>query len=327
MAFSVKFKGMDPIPAIIVYSSKQQIESFDDINQIDDREVIEIHFDELTDFDTLMEAYRDDDHLQEITLSDSVTNSEYIYYDYIIRVFLSLTSVESTSDEDIALSEKHWIMKLAQLTNTDKKLRQIVDTINKSPATMTLQEYKEAKIVQSKDLLQKYLNDHPLISNCKNNIFAPYNATSEKQNLFVSQFALYYFNTNAGIPDTMTWNECGKPCTEWTVEECLVFMNAMKAYTRPLISAQQQYEVNLLALNTKAEVEAYNIDYSTVPAPNGKPWWVGYTTDEILRLNEYYGITDKKPEGAEAVLNGEDPLQIETESEAEPETEAPEENG
>lgn len=299
MSLTVKFKGFDPIPAIIVLGSDEQIESFADINKIDNRNVISIHFNELIDFNTLMDIYRSDDALSEITLSDN--GEEFIHYDYIIRVSLSLTSVASGNE---GIAEKHWIMKLAQLTETDKRLRMIVDTINKSPATMTLEEYKEARIEQTKQLLQKFFATHPLISNCKNNIFAPYNATSEKQNMFVAQFALYTFNKQAGIEDTMTWNECGKPCTIWTDAECITFMNHMKAYTKPLVSAQQQYEVDILALNTKAEVEAYEIDYSKVPTSNGQNWWIGYTTDEIRRLNEYYGITAEKPEDADAFLSG-----------------------
>lgn len=298
MSFSVKFKGLDAIPAIVVYCSNQQIESFADINKIDDRDVIEIHFSENTEFDTLMEAYRSDDALSEITLSD--TNEEYIYYDYVIRVSLSLTSV--SSDTEVGIAQNHWIMKLAQLTETDKRLRQIVDTINKSPATMTLEEYKEAKIAQSKTLLEKYLDTHPLITNVKNDIFGEYSATVDKQNLFISQCITYFFNTQAGIEDEISWNERRKPCTTWTIEECTRFMNVMKAYTKPLVSAQQQYEVEIRALNTKAEVEAFNIDYSAVNAPNGKEWWVGYTTDEIKRLNEYYGITDTKPIDADSYL-------------------------
>jgi hypothetical protein len=301
MAFSIKFKGYDPIPAIIVNLSNQQIESFADLNKIDDRDVMEIHFGELTDFDVLIAIYSDENALSEITIIDGDSN-EYIYYDYTICISLSLTSVESTTD--IALAEKHWIMKLAQLTEIDKRLRQIVDTINKSPATMTLEEYKQARIDQSKALLAKYLDTHPLITNVKNGIFAPYSASTDKQNLFVAQFISYYFNTQAGIEDSMSWNEKGKPCTAWTIEECIAFMNAMKLYTKPLVSAQQQYEVDLLALNTKAEVEAYEIDYSKINTSNGKSWWVGYTTDEVRRLNEYYGITDEKPDDADAFLNG-----------------------
>lgn len=298
MAYMIKFKGINPIPAIIVFSNNEQIESHEDINKIDDRSVLEIHFNELTEFETLMEAYRSDDALSEITIIDG--DNEYIYYDYIIRISLSLTSVAPSNESNVA--EKHWIMKLAQLTETDKRLRMIVDTINKSPATMTLEEYKQARIEQSKDLLNKYLDTHPLITAVKNNIFAPYNATVDKQNLFMAQFVLYYFNTNAGIEDTMNWNEKGKPCTTWTMEECVNFANSMKAYTKPLVSAQQQIEVDILALTSKADVEAYEIDYSKVNAPNGKTWWVGYTADEIRQLNDYYGITNEKPDSADVYL-------------------------
>ena len=302
MSYTIKFKGMDAIiPAIIVYSSKQQVTSYADINKIDNREVLQIHFPELTDYNLLMQAYRSEDALSEITITDS-DNSQYIYMDYVIRVSLSLNAVEN--DQDANTAANHWIMTVAQLTETDKELRRMVDTITQSPSTLTLQEYKEVRIEQSKTLLEKFLNDHPLISACKNNIFAPYTATTEKQNLFMNQCVTYYFNTVNHIEDTLMWNERGKPCTVWTMEEALKFMNAMKAYTKPLVSAQQQYEVDILALPDKAAVEAYVIDYSTIPVPNGRSWWVGYTVTEVQLLQEHFGDTEEKPKGADEYLHG-----------------------
>lgn len=302
MSFSIKFKGMDAIPALIVYSSKKQVTSYSDINKIDNREVLQIHFPELTDYNLLMQAYSSEDALSEITITDE-DGSQYIYMDYVIRISMSLNAVEN--DQNTNTAANHWIMTVAQLTETDRELRRVVDTITQSPSTLTLQEYKEVRIQESKNLLEKYLNDHPLISNCKDGIFAPYSATIDKQNLFTGQAVLYYFNTLNGIPDTLTWNEKGKPCVPWTMEEAIVFMNTMKAYTKPLVSAQQQYEVDIQALPDKAAVEAYVIDYGSVFAPNGKAWWVGYTTDEVKRLIEHYGDTDTKPDGADEYLHGE----------------------
>ena len=300
MSFSIQFKGMTPIPAIIVYSSKRQVTSYTDINKIDDRETLQIHFPELTDFNLLMQAYGSEDALSEITITDE-DGSQYIYVDYVIRISLSLNAVENDPNANTAIN--HWIMTVAQLTETDKELRRVVDVISQSPSTLTLQEYKEVRIQESKNLLEKYLDTHPLISNCKDGIFAPYSATIDKQNLFTGQAVLYYFNTLNGIPDTLTWNEKGKPCVPWTMEEAIVFMNAMKAYTKPLVSAQQQYEVDIQALPDKAAVEAYVIDYGSVFAPNGKAWWVGYTTDEVRRLIEHFGDTDTKPDGADEYLH------------------------
>jgi hypothetical protein len=299
MPISIRFKGLEPMDIITYEISTERVESYADINRIDNRHLIKIHFNELTEFETLMEAYRNDDALSEISIINS-NGEEVIFTDYMIRMSLSLTSVSGGDDASLAVN--HWIMTLAQLTPTDKKLRLIVDTINKTSSTMTLDEYKYAKIDQSKVLLQKYLMEHPLISNCKSGIFAPYNATIEKQNLFIGQYALYVFNKQAGIEDVMTWNECGKPCTVWNDNTCIGFMNAMKAYTKPLVSAQQQYEVDIMAATTKTEVESMNIDYSEVETANGKDWWIGYTTEEIQRLNEYYGLTDEKPIDADDYL-------------------------
>ena len=122
------------------------------------------------------------------------------------------------------------------------------------------------------------------ISDCKDGIYAPYTATMEKQSMFSSQYAAYLANKMAGIDDIMTWNEHGKACVPWTDENCIAFMNDMKAYVMPLVSAQQQYEEYINTLTTKAEIETCEIDYSLVETTNGKESWIGHTRAEVAEL-------------------------------------------
>lgn len=284
MGVYIYFKGVpDPIQATIVYSSKDVTTSFDDLVPKDTRNVLEINFPETVDFDTLLNVYRNEDALSEITIKSDSDDSVFVHFDYVIRQALSLQAYSDKSDKE-ALGVNRWVMRLAQLTEADKQFRQIVGVAAKATSYMTLDEYKEAQIQISKENLDKFLRKHPLISACKDGIFAPYTATTDKQTLFVSQFASYSANKQAGIEDQMTWNEAGKSCIPWTDQECLLFMNDMKRYTKPLVAAQQHYEESILSLTTKVEVEAAMIDYATVATYNGDPSWIGHTVSEVEEM-------------------------------------------
>lgn len=299
---NIQFKGMtETIPAIIVYSGKEEIASVDDRVTKATRPVLEINFPETVEYDTLMKAYRDENALSEISIIQE-GGSTFVHMDYMIRVSLALVAYENEADAKL-YGANRWIMKLAQLTETDKQLRETVAKVTNSVAYMTLDEYKQSKIQQSKTDLETYLTNTPLISACKDGIYAPYTATTEKQQLFVSQYASYSANKAAGIEDQMTWNERGKSCVPWTDLECLTFMNDMKKYTKPLVSAQQHFEENVLKLTSKADVESASLDYSTVETVNGKEWWIGHTVEEVAALIEAYGNTDTEPEDVNGVLS------------------------
>ena len=284
MSLYVYFKGVEePIPATIVYSNTERTTSFDDLVPTDTRKILEINFPETVEFETLLSIYRNEDALSEITLKEDSDDSVFVHFDYVIRQALSLQPYFDKADRD-ASGVNRWVMKLAQLTEADKQFRQIVGVAAKATSYMTLDEYKESQIQISKDNLDKFLRKHPLISACKDGIYAPYTATIDKQNLFVSQFASYSANKQAGIEDQMTWNEAGKSCIPWSDQECLLFMNDMKRYTKPLVAAQQHYEESILSMTTKLEVENAMIDYATVATYNGDPSWIGHTVSEVEEL-------------------------------------------
>lgn len=284
--YRIKFKGIDDeIQAIVAFSAGDvDVNSQMDLVNNDKRQVMHIHFPENTNMDVLMKAYTSEDALSEIAIINEDTSEAFIHLNYMIQISLALQPY-GTSDDIAMYGPNRWIMSLAQLTEADKQFRQLVGETAKNVNYMSLDEYRNYKIGVSKSKLNEYLENNCLISDCKDGIFAPYTATLEKQNLFSSQYAAYLANKMAGIEDVMTWNEHGKSCVPWTDETCIAFINAMKAYVKPLVSAQQHYEEQINTLTTKAELEAFEIDYSVVETINGKESWIGHTKAEVERMN------------------------------------------
>lgn len=145
------------------------------------------------------------------------------------------------------------------------------NTINVSytvEKTMSLDTYKEMRIGETKSALAQYLEDNPLYSNCHNNTYAYYTCTQEKQSQFTSKYTGHIMLEQAGIQDTMTWNEQGKECEVWTNEECIKFIAELNAYVTSLVSKQQKLEVQIMACTTFEEVTAIDISYTPIVVPD-----------------------------------------------------------
>lgn len=120
---------------------------------------------------------------------------------------------------------------------------------------------KEIKINESKLLLSQYLESHPLISNCHNNIEAEYTVTTEKQSLIVSNYLTYTVAKTAGLDAKLTWNSSGQECEEWTEEEYTTLILQISEYVKPLVSLQQSYEVEIKACTNQDELDDIVINY------------------------------------------------------------------
>lgn len=184
----------------------------------------------------------------------------FVHLNYVIRIGLTLQYVDG---------KEIWVMSLAQLTETDIALRELSGYIAKKVNFLTFEEYQQALIDQSKEDLAKYLETHPLISNCYQGVYNKFNATEQHRNLFTTKYFAHMLKVQAGLPDQMTWNISGQECVPWTDEEALIFVMDMDAYITPLVHAQQTYELAIKAATTKEELDAIKIDYSEVKAPNG----------------------------------------------------------
>lgn len=127
-------------------------------------------------------------------------------------------------------------------------------------ASDPLENYKETKITESKEVLSEYLASHPLLwSDGKY-----YSVTSEKQSLLTSNLALYQVATTAGIPFKLTWNSTGDECVEWKYEDLAALALAIGTYVKPFVSYQQELELAIKACTTGEELSAIDISYDTI---------------------------------------------------------------
>lgn len=124
-----------------------------------------------------------------------------------------------------------------------------------------LNENKQLKILESKQLLEQYLIDNPLISSCHNNKEGIYTITSEKQALMGNNYLTYTIEKEVNGTAKLTWNEAGKECEEWTETEYIQLLLEASKYVKPLVSKQQKYEVIINNCTTQEELDTIDIIY------------------------------------------------------------------
>ncbi len=125
------------------------------------------------------------------------------------------------------------------------------------PEPVTLDDYKAAKITDSKTQLADYLVTNPLTySDGKQ-----YSVTAEKQSLLTSALARYQIATAAGVDTALKWNATGEECTEWAYADLAALALAIAAYVEPLVAQQQAVEVAINACTTIDAVKAITIAY------------------------------------------------------------------
>ena len=177
---------------------------------------------------------------------------------------------------------------LASIVNTISDLKNVkfleVDSISEQPdinyvlkvnvekqevwweetGNKTLETSKEEKIKLSKTKLDLYLRENPLYSNVHNDTYDYYTVTKEKQSLLTSEFTGYQTLKQAGIDAEFTWNAQGKESEVWTEQEGIALINQIRAYVKPLVSKQQELEIQIKNCNSHRELESIRIDYSNV---------------------------------------------------------------
>lgn len=131
-----------------------------------------------------------------------------------------------------------------------------------------LLEVKELKIRESKNKLELYLEEHPLLSSVKNNIEQYYTCTKDKQNQLVQTLSLYNLSIQSNTKYKCMWNSMGQPCEEWTIDELTILSFQIQSYVYPFIRYQQDIEVKIMECKNKEEVEMIEIDYAKVGVSN-----------------------------------------------------------
>lgn len=152
--------------------------------------------------------------------------------------------------------------------DTTSKIKELESKINPSinEALMSLEEYKEYKITESKTLLKEYLGAHPITSAAHGGVEGVYSITEEKQNEMVRNYFNYQIETSLGKNPVLTWNETGKTAVEWTVNEYLQLSIEIRERVTSLVSYQRQLEENINQMTDKEDIAAIVIDYDSVMA-------------------------------------------------------------
>lgn len=127
-------------------------------------------------------------------------------------------------------------------------------------AEAALAEAKAARIQQSKDDLEKYLEGHPITWTDGQQ----YSITREKQQQLTSKILSATLATQTSTPYALTWNATGAECTPWTLEELAALAFAIDARVTALVSYQQAKEVAMREAATLEELEGVSVDYDEV---------------------------------------------------------------
>lgn len=125
----------------------------------------------------------------------------------------------------------------------------------------TLEYVKEKRIAVSKKNLAAYLEEHPLVSTAHGGVEGTYSVTEEKQNLMALNYTTYQIKKAAGMETELTWNETGKACEVWTEQEFVQLILEIETYVKPLVSRQQEMEVQIQAATTLKGVDAIEISF------------------------------------------------------------------
>ena len=248
--YTVSFKGYDPIPVLVVFDTGVNLTySSDETVPAGERRNLEIHFADAIDKNLLFEIIENDAALSEITITDPATGAIFVHLNYNI---VNRFGYENYNNEGY-----RWILKVIQLNETDLQLRKLAGKAVNEATVMTLDEYKEYKVAESKTLLAQWLEANPILfSDGKY-----YSVTEEKQALLNSNLASYERASAAEVPYPLKWNSTGEECVEWEYADLLTLSLTIAGYVGERVSVQQAYEIAVLTCEDKVSIDALKLDY------------------------------------------------------------------
>lgn len=164
---------------------------------------------------------------------------------------------------------KSAIQIVLKKTDISSRLKILEEKVNPfvNESTLSLDEYKELKISETKSALKEYLESHPITSTAHGGVPGLYSITEEKQTLMMQNYMTYQIEKSIS-PETarLTWNQTGEECEEFTEEEFLTLTMEIKAKIYPLVSYQQSIEKKIRDATSKDEILAINYSYDNVGA-------------------------------------------------------------
>lgn len=130
--------------------------------------------------------------------------------------------------------------------------------VQKTREQMTLEEYKEYKIKESKANLAAWLEVTTVKSSVHGGAEEEYSITATKQQQLTAMIFLAQTNEEF-VP---SWNATGKACTyDWTLDELLQLAFEIQAVVRPMVSKQQKMEEDINAATSKDAVDEVVITF------------------------------------------------------------------
>lgn len=161
--------------------------------------------------------------------------------------------------------------------NINDRISNIVDKLNivEDPNKLEINEYKRYLIDKSKMNLKLFLEYNPLEYNG-----GFYTMSEAKQTQLLATLNTYDTITRLNndmiklnetlpdeekhqlLPNILTWNERGKPCTEWVYEDLLKLFFIMFGMVKKIVIKQQYLEVSINDSDTREELDALDLTFS-----------------------------------------------------------------
>lgn len=190
-----------------------------------------------------------------------------------------IKKMSTTVEEKVNNYEKKITEQSKTLTEHGEKVETAVRTAENVEArvaalepvtditTLSLDEAKKYRVDESKQKLETFLENNPIISSCHGEE-AFYSITSEKQSYLQAMILMATTAVANGIEYTPSWNAMGEPCTyDWTIPQLQQLAMEIEVRVRPLVSQQQVIDKDIRAAKTMDELKELNIEYHLADMP------------------------------------------------------------
>ena len=124
----------------------------------------------------------------------------------------------------------------------------------------SLENLKLGKISQSKQDLAIFLENNPIL--WKDGKY--YGVTQEKQSLLTSNIATYQIEVQSNPSAIITWNASGEECVQWDINELCKLAVAIKDYVKPMVTYQQEKEIEINNAQTVEDLNDIDINYPSI---------------------------------------------------------------
>ena len=120
-----------------------------------------------------------------------------------------------------------------------------------------IEDFKNYKIRQSKEILSEWLENNPMLYTDGKY----YSVTAEKQSLLNGNLASYERAKTVNVEYPLKWNSTGSECVSWDYTDLLALSLTIAGYVAPKVSKQQAIELQIKACESVDEINEIVINY------------------------------------------------------------------